>query len=443
MNIKLIKLWDSLSSSFWFVPTLMVVAAILLSIATLSLDQAFKSEIIQTFGWTYTRGPAGSRAILSSVAGSMITVATTAFSITIVALQLASSQFGPRLLRNFMRDRGNQLVLGTFIATFVYCLLVLRTINGVNEHEFVPNISVTCGILLAIASLGVLIYFIHHAAESIQADNVIAGVGDELKEAIDRLFPKKLGRKPPEDQQQLKDQDIPAEFEQDACLVKSADSGYLQAIDDNRLMEIAHSHNLLIRLQHRPGNFVIQGSDLVMVWPGEKVNKKLAKKIKDAFIFGRQRTQQQDVEFVVNQLVEIAVRALSPGVNDPFTALRCIDHLGAGLSYLAEREIPSPYRYDEDNQLRVIAHPVTFAGMTDSAFNQIRQYGLSSVAVIIRLLDTITVIAPHTHDKSNRMALLRHAHMIQRGSQEVVTEECDRKDIEQRYQSAVRALEQH
>lgn len=442
-NTKLSKLWDSLNSSFWFIPTLMVILAIALSFITIGIDQRRETDLINNLGWAYALGPSGSRAILSAIAGSMVSVATTAFSITIVALQLASSQFGPRLLRNFMQDTGNQIVLGTFISTFVYSLLVLRTINGVEENEFVPHLAVTCGIGLAIASIGVLIYFIHHSASSIQVDQVITKVGRELDGAIDRLFPQKIGRGASKQRQEPSISDIPTDFERDACPVKVTNSGYIQAIDESQIMQIAKENNLLLRIQHRPGDFVVRGSDLVLVFPGEQVNKQLTGKINDAFVLGLQRTDQQDVEFSVNQLVEIAVRALSPGINDPFTAVRCIDQLSVALCHLAEKQIPSSYRYDDDDKLRVIAGAIAFADVTDAAFNQIRQYGKSSVGVTMRLLEAIATIASFTHNKTDRAALLRHANMINRGSQEELKEELDRQDIQQRYLAALKAIEQH
>ncbi|MBD3885332.1 DUF2254 domain-containing protein [Phormidium tenue FACHB-886] len=439
---KLSKLWNSLHSSFWFVPTLMVVLAIGLSFITIAIDQSRETNIIGELGWAYSLGPNGSRAILSAIAGSMVSVATTAFSITIVALQLASSQFGPRLLRNFMQDTGNQVVLGTFISTFVYSLMVLRTINGVEENEFVPHSAVTCGIGLAIASIGVLIYFIHHSASSIQVDQVIKKVGCDLDNAIDRLFPEKIGRSAPKQQEQSI-ANIPLEFDRVSCSIKAGNSGYVQAIDDNRLMQIATDKNLLLRVQQRPGRFVVKGSELVRVFPEEKVNKQLTAQINNAFVLGSQRTEQQDIEFSIDQLVEIAVRALSPGINDPFTAIRCIDQLNAALCHFAQREIPSPYRYDHNNQLRVIAEPITFAEVTDAAFNQIRQYGQSSVAVTIRLLEAIAVIASFTHQTLDQIPLRRHADMIERGSQTGIAEELDRKAIKGRYLAAVKAIEQH
>jgi uncharacterized membrane protein len=440
-SAKLGKLWDSLHSSFWFVPTLMLVLALGLSFITIGIDQSAETNIIKQLGWAYSLGPNGSRAILSAIAGSMMSVATTAFSITIVALQLASSQFGPRLLRNFMRDTGNQVVLGTFISTFVYCLMVLRTINGVGENEFVPHLAVTVGIGLAIASIGVLIYFIHHSAASIQVDQVIKKVGDDLDKTIDRLFPKQIGSGASQQSAAESLANIPADFDGLSRAIQAPKSGYIQAIDDDQLMQIATEHNLLLRVEQRPGRFVVKGSQLIRVFPEEKLNKQLAAKIADTFVLGIQRTEQQDLEFSIDQLVEIAARALSPGINDPFTAIRCIDQLSAALCHLAQREIPSSYRYDDRQRLRVIAELIAFSDAIDAAFNQIRQYGQSSVAVTMRLLEAIATIAAFTHRELDRTALQRHADAIERGSHAGIKEELDLQDVKGRYLIAVKAIE--
>jgi uncharacterized membrane protein len=285
-----------------------------------------------------------------------------------------------------MQDTGNQIVLGTFIGTFIYCLLVLRTIHGEGDgySVFVPQLSVTVGMILAIASIGVLIYFIHHAATIIQASHVISEVSADLNDAIKRLFPEKIGHGASQHKRSFGE--VQANFDAEAFPIKATGSGYIQAIDDERLMEIACQQNLLLRLKYRPGKFVVKGNDLVIAFPEKRVNPKLTTQLNNAFILGNERTDQQDVEFPINQLVEIALRAISPGINDPFTAIRCIDRLGAGLSHLAPKDFPVPYRYDQDDNLRVIAAPVTFAGLTDAAFNQIRQYSTSDVAVTIRLL---------------------------------------------------------
>ncbi|HEY9734841.1 MAG TPA: DUF2254 domain-containing protein, partial [Trichocoleus sp.] len=366
------------------------------------------------------------------------TVAATAFSITIVALQLASSNYGPRLLRNFMQDRGNQVVLGTFIATFIYCLLVLRTIRGEDYQLFVPQVSVTVGVVLAILSIGVLIYFIHHASTIIQVSHIIAEVSHDLKQVTDRLFPENLG-------QSLQNQrdgsaDIPPDFASAACPVLAQTTGYLQGIDEETLMRIACQHNLLLCVQARPGVFVVQQRPLVLVYPGDRISPKLEKQIRGAFLLGRDMTEQQDVAFPIEQLVEIALRALSPGINDPFTAIRCIDRISAGLAQLASREFPSPYRYDNLHQLRIVAEPVTFENLVDTAFTQIRHYGRSDRVVVARLLDAIATIASFTHHAKQRYALQQQVTTIWDSSQQHLSQKQDLEAVEKHYETALAAL---
>ncbi|GAB4379417.1 MAG: DUF2254 domain-containing protein [Elainellaceae cyanobacterium] len=419
----------------------MAIVAVGLAFATLALDRAGKKGPIEQLSWIYTGGPDGARAVLSAVAGSLATVTATAFSITIVALQLASSQFGPRLLRNFMQDTGNQLVLGTFIATFIYCLLVLRTIHGENYNLFVPEISVTIGIILAIISIGVLIYFIHHASTIIQASHVISGVSNDFEQAIDRLFPEEDGQSAFYSQRLVGE--IPEHFDREAGSIRAADAGYLQMIDHDSLMKCASRYNLLIWIQVQPGQFIMKGNELLKVYPQGRGGRSLVDHLRKAFIFGKERTEQQDIEFPINQLVEIALRAISPAVNDPFTAIRCIDRLGAGLSCLAQRQFPSPYYYDHAQNLRVIAQPIKFETLVDKAFNSIRQYARSDSAVTMRLLQAIAHVAQANRYLSHQSVLKHHADMILRGSLEGLLEEYDRKEVEAEYDKAIKAIEQN
>lgn len=438
-NAKLGNVWDSLRASYWFVPTVMAIGAVILSTVMLAIDSA-EIQILKDLRWIYTGGPSGARQVLSTVAGSMATVATTAFSITIVALQLASSNFGSRLLRNFMQDTGNQVVLGSFVSTFVYSLLVLRTIHDESFDLFVPQLSITVGMSLAILSIGVLIYFIHHAATMIQASHVIAEVSDELHDAIDRLFPEPIGEEAPNHCQPMSE--IPKDFASVAIPIKAERTGYLQVVDDVSLMKLAKQQDLIIHLQLRPGQFVIQGSEIAKAYPADRVDAEVAKRLNGALILGSERIEQQDVEFPVDQLVETAVRALSPGVNDPFTAIRCIDRLGAGLCRLAQREMPSPYRYDDEKTLRVIAEPVTFDILVNAALNPIRQYAKPDVAVTVRLLNALRTIASCTSNSTQRAILQRHADMIFRGSEIGLSEECDRNDVKAQYDRVMQALKQ-
>jgi uncharacterized membrane protein len=295
-------------------------------------------------------------------------------------------------------------------------------------------------VLLAVASLGVLIYFFHHVSASIQVENLIAAVDRDLDQAIERLFPEREGYYLFERTLRNED-DIPEEFEEKAHPIEATQGGYVQAIDDDGLLDLAIHHNLLIRLEYRPGDFVARGSKLVLIQAEQQPDEEMIKKIHEAVILGVQRLRMQDVEFAVNQLVEIAVRALSPGVNDPFTAVACIDRLGAALTHLAERSIPSAYRYDDEGNLRLITDAITFGGVVDQAFNQIRQYGRTSVAVTIRLLGTIAVIGEHTQGYKNRAALKRQATMIKRGSDEAIPEAEDRQDITEQFRIAMKVLE--
>lgn len=414
----------------------MALLAIELSVVAVTIDRMLDIKPSQIFGFLYISGPQEARSILSTIAGSVLGVAGVAFSITIVVLTLATSQFGPRLLRNFMKDRGNQVVFGTFISTFIYCLLVLRSVDEAGGQLFVPNFSVTLGVVLALVSAGVLIYFIHHVSDSIQADKVIASVYSELLVHMQRLFPEELGHEFGEENKNDRGGLQPSEDCGDhAHHIVSSQDGYLQAIDSDGLLKIAEKNDLLVCVDYRPGEYVVAGSMLAAVKSPEKPDERLAGQIVDSFILGPQRTPEQDAEFTVNQLVEIAVRALSPGINDPFTAISCIDRLGSALCYLTGRAFPSPYRYDEKGELRVIVKTVTFGGITNAAFDQIRQYGRTSVAVTIRLLETLILIAALSRSQEQRYAVLRQAQMVVRGGQEALPEENDRQDVRDRYNS--------
>jgi uncharacterized membrane protein len=414
---------------------MMTLLALCLALGSIVLDAATTERT----GWSYGGGPDGARAVLSAIAASMITVAGVAFSVTIVALTLASQQFGPRLLRNFMRDKGNQIVLGTFIATFTYCLIVLRTIRS-GSSEFVPHISVTIGIFLALASLGVLIYFIHHAAVSIQAPEVIAMVARDIADGIERLFPEHLGDALKEGYAGLSEE-IVKDFEIRGDVITAGEGGYLQSINGAMVMKVAEKSDLVLFLKCRPGDFVVPGGELAKSQPCGRVNDSMTNEIRGAFIFGTQRTHLQDLEFSIEQLVEVAVRALSPGVNDPFTAINCIDRIAAALCVLAQRSFPSPLRHDEEGKLRVIAKPVTFAGIVNTAFDPVRQYGRSSVAVTIRLLEAIATVARCLCRAEDRKALLNQALMIERGSHQALPEERDRAALDERFKKALEALQ--
>lgn len=413
----------------------MAATAVALALVGVTADEPVTEWLSLNFDWTFTGGAEGASAVLGIIAGSMITIAGVVFSMTLVALSLTSSQLGPRLLRNFMRDTSTQVVLGTFVATFVYCLLVLRTIRRAEEVAFVPHLSVSLGVVLAVVSVGVLIYFIHHVSVSIQANEAAARIGRELIEKVSHRFPEHIGQEGPRVPMDPPDAGFIGAFDREARPVAADGDGYLQLIDGDGLLALAMEEDLVVRLERKPGNYVVAGCSLVLIWPGSRVTDQLTKQVQSLFVMGHQRTSDQDIEFGVNQLVEMAVRALSPGLNDPFTAIACVDHLGSALCRLAARDMPSPYCYDRQNQLRLIKRVDTFREVVDAAFNQIRQYGRSSAAVTIRLLDTIAVIAGFMHRPEDRATLLRHAEMIARGAREGLPEGEDRRAVEERWQA--------
>lgn len=434
MQIRLFKLWEEARTSYWFVPGLMTIGAILLSFVTVSLDGYFQAKVLRSLGFIWSGGAEGARGLLQTVAGSMITVAGVTFSITMVALSFASSQFGSRLLRNFMSDTGNQVVLGTFIAAFIYCLLVLRTVRSNGNAEFVPYISVTTGLVLALAGLVVLIYFFHHMALSMQAPYVIGEVAADLFRTIERLFPSDPESGGPATWKKERKPDIPQDFEERAGKVEVAENGYLQAIDEEQLIRIAHEKKLLLKLPVRPGDFLIQGDVLAEIWPGDRLDKQLADSLASSFITGKQRTYTQDIEFGFEQLVEVAERSLSTGINASFTAITCVDWLAAALAVLIRRDFPSPYRYDSEGNFRMFfERPLTIGGIINLAFNQIRQSARDNVAVHIRLLEKIGSLRTMTDDPQIIRVLERQAKLIVDDIDDHPIQPDDQKDVHQRY----------
>ena len=450
MKARLLALVHDIRASYWFIPSVMVAAAIALCIGATALDARIGSGWIESVPWLYANRPEGARGFLTTVAGSMIGVAGVTFSITIASVVYASGQYGPRLLTNFMSDRGNQVTLGTFIATFVYCLLTLRSIRAEGEAAeaagaFVPHVAVTVGMGLAMASVGVLIFFIHHVPESIHVSNVIAGIGRDLRAKVDTLFPERIGRAEPGEEAEASDAvrtEMPEGFYDDAEPVAADGAGYVQAIDVDAMLEAAEAHDLLLRLRHRPGDFVASGDALVLAWPSASLSPEACETLRTAFAWGRHRTAIQDVRFLVNELVEIAARALSPGVNDPFTAISCLDWLSAALKCLAEREFPSADRYAADGTLRVVAEPTTFREFAGQVYGQLRPYVSADRNAALHTLKTIGEVGARASGDRRRV-LRHHADAVLQGAQASLTLDADRESVAERHRLVVHLLAGH
>lgn len=457
MHARLVKVWETVRASYWFVPTLMSVGAILLSFLTIAADEALGAEWIDGIGLLYANKPEGARALLSTIAGSMIGVAGVTFSITIAAVSYATGQFGPRLLTNFMRDRGNQFTLGTFISTFLYCLMVLRTIRAPDEPPpggfedgasaeavelagaFVPHIAILVGMAFAIASVGVLIFFVHHIPESIHASNVTAGIGEELNAMIENLFPEKIGYGAPEGRAP-EAEDVPEGFLEEAAPVRADGAGYVQYIDEVLLLGTAAEHDLLLRVEYRPGDFVSREQALLYAWPPGRLSDEVARRLHGAFIWGRQRTQRQDAPFLARELVEIAGRALSPGTNDPFTAITCMDWLSSALTNLVRREMPGRHRYDAAGTLRIIAEPVDFEDFCLEIFPPLRPYAQDDRNAALHLMQTIAEVGRAAENEEARRLLLRHAKELRTGAVEALSHPDDREELKERFRVAERIL---
>lgn len=433
MRATFIKIYDTVTESVWFVPASMALLAGGFAFASVALDRRLGDQWALDIGWVWAGSADGARSVLSVVAGSVMTVVSIVFSLTITALAQTSSHFGPRVLRNFTSDRGVQLTLGTFISTFVYCLLVLRTVRSVEELRFVPFLSVNVGVALSLASLAVLIYFIHHVAEMIQAENLIAGAGAAFQDALPRLFPEQLGRTSPAAVPP------PEETWRDAPSILSRANGYLQRIDDQRLLQLAVEHDLCCKLDRRPGEFVSRAAPLMRVLPRSRLTPELDARLRACFGLGSYRTPYQDALYSVQQMVEIAAHALSPGINEPFTALTCVDWLGAALSGVASRELPSPLRNDERGQLRVVARVWSFPELVHASFDQIRFYGANNPEVMVHLLGTIGAIVPHLRRDADREVMKLYVRLIGESAAQIINT-TDRQRVTQRQQATLRSL---
>ncbi len=427
------QLADRLRNSYWFVPTLMSVGAILLAFLTLWADASYKLNAGGAGWWgrlLFTGGSQGAQNVLKTVASSSMTVAGVVFSITMVALTLASQQYGTRLLANFMRDRGNQITLGTFLATFLYSLVVLRTLNFGSQAS-VPHLSVTVSLVLAIAGVSVLIYFVHHVAATIQAPNLAKMIGREFRDVLDRAYTQDLD---------VQSTAVPELDTGSAAAVPARKRGYLQIVDYDGLLDLATEHDLEIRIEHRPGHFLVPSTVLAHAWPAERVDDQLARRITHHITAGSRRTPQQDVEFPARQLTEMAVRGLSPGINDVVTATICIDHLSDALCEAAGRSLARRSARDDDGRVRVwSADPMTFADLVGS-FDGIRESADYHVEVYRHTLRALERVARCVQQPERLHDLATQARLFLEAAERDVAAEADKETIRRAYDDVVAAV---
>ena len=425
---------EAARTNLWLVPTAETLGATLLFLGTRAVDSAAYYRGWHLPGWVIAGSADAARQILTTLAAALITVVGVVFSIILVALTLTSTQFGPRMLRNFIRDRGTQWTLGTFVATFVYAMLDLVAIGTGPHGDFVPHVSITVVLALTLLDVGVLIYFIHHIAVMIQLPQVIAGIARDLADAVEHEMDSQGGRAHSRTAPEV--DVLRAMMERGGGVVTAPESGYLQFVRRSMLIDLAVEHDAVIKLHYRPGHFVVRGHPFVTVWPAETASD-IERWLRRSHITGPYRTLTQDVAFAVDQLVEIGIRALSPAVNDTFTALTCIDWLGECLCRIARDWDPDPICRDSNGLVRLILTPVSYDRLVQRAYEKVRQAAGGMPAILIRQLDSLVLITRSTRLPEQLPVLLAQAEMIHRLAKETVPEPSDLADIEVAYQELV------
>ncbi len=434
----LLARWDRLRAAYWFIPAVMATLAATLAIALPRLDAHLGTAWIDGAVWAHASRPEGARAMLSAIAASMISVAGVVFATTIATVTFASAQLGPRLLSNFMRDRRNQVVLGTFTATYLYCLLVMRTIESSEgargelvREAFVPNIAVLVGLGLAVTSVGVLIFFIHHAPRSVHAATVTAQLGEGLVRRLLHGRPgTRGGRRGARAQQRSDDEtgtlapDLFVDFALPGSTWTAAEgvgqrpdaghrvaapqTGYVQVVDYEALCEAATRHDLTVHLPRTAGAFVTAGAPLLVARPRDRLSDEAASDLVKAFTLGDQRTPAQDPLFLADELCEIAIRALSPGINDPFTAMTCLDWLGSASIAIARAPELSGETRDGDGVLRLVGEAMSFARFCERVFSTVRPYVAADRNATLHAVRVFGQIASAVHRDADRRTLRAH-----------------------------------
>ena len=443
MRAWFIALRDKFRDSFVVLPGVMALLATALGLVMPYVDDRFAWLAARNDAMLliFDAGPDGARSVLSAIAGSSITVAATVFSITIAILALTSQQYGPRLLRTFTSDRGVQFALGTFVATFLYPLIVLRTVRTGEDNAFVPRMSVTVGVLLALVSVAVLIYFIDRLSKMIRAPQIIAAVGRDLHEVIDQEIPAdaSLGDSD-EEYDELCGDGLPSE--DDAPAVVARRCGYVTVVDLPTLVKHAVEQDTVYRLAVSPGTYVHEGMPLAHMSPRADLPAETRDGLLGAFSFADHRTVVQDVGFGVNQIVEVALRAMSPGINDPFTADTCVDRLTAMLARMAGRAFPDPRWRDEQGKVRVLMRRPTFAYFVAATYAPVRRYARSDAMLLGKMLASMASVARHCpQSRPRRLAAVREQAKAVMDAITDDTNEADKAMLRAAYEAFQRAAD--
>jgi uncharacterized membrane protein len=403
----------------------MSVGAILLAWVMYEIDGLIPNEMLESSRLVLAGTPGEMRSSLLSMAGTILATAGVVFTLLTLPLSTVAAQYGSRLLRVFLGDRTTQLVLGMFVAAFVYCLAAALSIPPAEVEPEGPQLTATVGSLLMLATFASLILLVQHVSTMLQAPNIAAAAGAELRDVVRAEIPDAV-RSHGQNVQKA----VEALRVTDGYAVRVSRTGYIQFIDPETMLYLASEKNLVIRLLHKPGHFVWRDKVVALVWPAERVDEELEGQIRQAFRLGSTRTPTQDVAYAVNQLVEMAVRAMSPAINDPFTAMTCLDHIGEGLALFIRQGEKDPHFYDQKGRLCLIFEPVTFEELLSGAFDMLRHCSGDNARVLQHMLKVIEVIGKETKSLEARNQLARHVSLIQAESQAGELIEEDRQLIQ-------------
>lgn len=416
---------DALRTSLWFVPTLIVLGSMVLAYGLLAVDAALPEGWWKPIKWLHPVMDVrirGATAMLQMIGGSIITIAGVVFSITIAAVTLAAGQYTSRVLRNFIRDRANQAVLGSFLGIFVYCALVLRSLSGASPEDHAPAVALLMALALAFLGIGMLIFFIHHIVKGLQATNVIATIARDALPSIDRHFPDRF--EPPEDESV----DLRRPEGNHRARVHAHRSGYVTGVDFDTLVDHAEACDGLLRVRRNPGVFVVEGEVLAELQMPDAVDEERLQAMREAWSFATQRTLENDPGYGLRQLVDVALKALSPGVNETTTGVMCVNWLGAMLLRMAGRRFPSQIRVHEQC-IRVVTNAPRLGDFIGLAFDQIRQNAIGNVAVLQRQLEVLLALAESDGGRVARQPILRQADAIEALAARSVDWEPDREPL--------------
>jgi uncharacterized membrane protein len=385
--------WERLWGPFWVLPLAIVVAAVLAGFYLPVVDHRLTEHV----PWVFQGGPDGARSVLSTIASAMISVTGLVFSITMVVLQLASSQFTPRVLGDFLSSRVTQVTLGVFTASFAYSLTVLRSVRGGYEDSspFVPQLSVTLAFVLVLASVGCFIAFINHITTSIQVSNVISAIGDRTVRAVSAVYPVAAGE---EDSAPGRTWS-PDPGTRSVDVIAKDRHGHVARVDYRRLVRHAQEHDTVIQLLVPVGGFVVEGREIARIWGGEELDEEDYRAIDRSVRLASTRTMHQEVGFGVRQLADIADRALSPGINDPTTAVQVVHELHRVLSHLVMRAAPSPYVVDDTGTVRLVHQPQRIEDLLVQTVRELAHYGRETLRLPAELRGVLDDLLEHTHPR--------------------------------------------